>query len=102
MLNFGSKQYHHILLTMVVVVIVSTIVSARYLPTRNDDTRKEQIKELLRMFLEASNSSPDVDSIQGTAKRSPGSLFDYRGTNNPSYLIKRTAIEEVPSGDLAA
>jgi len=34
---------------LIMAIIFSSMASARYLPTRNDDYRKERIKDILRM-----------------------------------------------------
>lgn len=36
-------------IVLVLMVVCATIASARYLPTRSDDSRRERIKEVLRL-----------------------------------------------------
>ncbi|XP_068214963.1 uncharacterized protein [Palaemon carinicauda] len=66
---------------MAVLVLMATVSHARYLPTRADDSRMEEIREILREILErtadGSSSSP--------GRSSTGFGYDKR------FIYKRSA-----------
>ncbi|XP_055937419.1 uncharacterized protein LOC129966852 [Argiope bruennichi] len=49
-----------IAMTLLALLSCSWIASARYLPTRGDSTRREQIKELLRALLDLTPEERDA------------------------------------------
>ncbi|XP_069941784.1 uncharacterized protein [Cherax quadricarinatus] len=74
------------LVVMALVVLVAALTNARYLPTRADDSRLEEIRELLREVLE--RTADGGSSISSSSSRVSGSGYDKR------FLFKRAAAAE--------
>ncbi|XP_076365827.1 uncharacterized protein LOC143254548 [Tachypleus tridentatus] len=85
-----------ILVLVILALASSWLAHARYLPTRADQTRKEQIKDILRMLLEMSTedhanlgkpfSAYEYPRPIDTAKRSPLAL-------NEGALFQRESLD---------
>ncbi|XP_023234384.1 uncharacterized protein LOC111633960 [Centruroides sculpturatus] len=77
-----------VVMCVVILVAVScTVVQGRYLPTRSDDARREQIKEILRALLEL---TPE-DRLFARMGYAP---YDYR---EEGHLTKRSVGGSVDS-----
>ncbi|XP_074593595.1 uncharacterized protein LOC141849261 [Brevipalpus obovatus] len=74
------------ILMITIMLMMTSFTSARYLPTRSDETKKEQIKELLRLFLDSFNGADEPANM----RRSSANGYEYRSANSPNYLIKRS------------
>lgn len=75
-----------VLMTLVVVCLTAALSEARYLPTRADDTRLDEIRELLRELLERAN--------EGNAVRAGG--YEKR------FMFKRSVSGSDGAADLTA
>ncbi|XP_050692730.1 uncharacterized protein LOC126983698 [Eriocheir sinensis] len=71
-----------------VVVMAAALCQARYLPTRGDDSRLEEIKDLLREILERT-AEGGLSSSSNNGVRMP---YDKR------FLFKRAAAAVAPAG----
>ncbi|XP_042240063.1 uncharacterized protein LOC121878128 [Homarus americanus] len=69
-----------LVVVVALVVLAAALTQARYLPTRADDTRLDEIRELLREMLER--------TAEGANSRISGSGYDKR------FMYKRSVPEE--------
>jgi len=77
------------------MLVVASVTSARYLPTRSDNSRRERIKDVLRMLLELSDS--EISNMSnGYGSMYPGreGPFDSFGTENKPVVKRSVQLEQ--------
>ncbi|XP_064111375.1 uncharacterized protein LOC135218853 [Macrobrachium nipponense] len=73
-----------VVLMAVLVLMAATVSHARYLPTRADDSRMEEIREILREILE--RTADGSSSSPGSRSSSTGFGYDKR------FIYKRSVL----------
>jgi hypothetical protein len=83
------------ILALLVLVLCSSLSQARYLPTRSDESRREHIKDILRMLMEGQEGASEAE-FQGRSPVRGPSPFGYEDQGRPSGfgLSKRSVPEE--------
>jgi len=81
-----------IAMTLIGICVMATVVSltsARYLPTRSDDSRRERIKEVLRLLLDMpSAANDDYGSMRAyDYQTGGGAAISKRDTSSPLNVI---------------
>ncbi|XP_063883047.1 uncharacterized protein LOC135112535 [Scylla paramamosain] len=79
-----------LVVVVALVVLAAAVCQARYLPTRADDSRLDEIRELLRELLERTAEG----GVGGSSSSSGRMAYDKR------FLFKRAAPVEVAGGEV--
>jgi len=79
-----------------VLVVYSSVASARYLPTRSDESRRERIKDLLRMLIEGQEQGANEADFQGHNPVRGASPFGFEDQSRPAgfQISKRSVPDE--------
>jgi len=96
-----STNKRCLLVVLALLVMCASLSQGRYLPTRSDDSRRERIKEVLRLLLDLSDAEAEAQGMSGASGqglRGGPSFYDLQGGNGPSagrgLIAKRSAIPE--------